>query len=396
MQLTDLVNVRGKLVWVRANMDIPVTHGRVASYDRLRLERNADTVQWLIRHGARVVLLGHRGRPRGRRNANLSLQPLVPVIKRIFPGTSIGWHGNVWYRHGHITTAAETFLDSILPGEVGVLENIRFIPEEKENDREFARSVAQHGDIYVQDAFSVCHRVSASTVGIPRYTQAVMGKGLARELVQLEKYLACPRHPYVAMVGGAKISTKLGLLQHILTQADQVLLGGALANTILQAQGVAIGRSLAEPKVLRTVKKLKLTNKKLHVPLDVVVAEKNSTYHHSRICAVGNVRKRERILDIGPETVALYSTILDNAKTIVWNGPMGFFEDARFAKGTRAIGRAVSTVHATTIIGGGETIAAVGAQRRLQDMTVVSVGGGALLAWLEGKQLPGIRALMKK
>ncbi|PIS33042.1 MAG: phosphoglycerate kinase [Parcubacteria group bacterium CG08_land_8_20_14_0_20_48_21] len=395
-KLTDCKHIRGKRVWVRANMDIPVIHGRIAADTKFRLEQNVATLRWLIRKKARVVLLGHRGRPHGRARAALSLQPLLPIIRRLLPNTPVIMHEGVWYKKGRMTSHTEIFLDSLAPGSVGVLENIRFIPEEEANDASFAQTVAQWCDVYVQDAFSVCHRVEASTVRIPRATHAVAGYGLERELRNLQKYLTCPRKPYVVVVGGVKISTKLSLLKHILTQADDVLLGGALANTMLQARGVAIGQSITEPDMARKLRARKFSGQQLHLPLDVIVAKKNSAYHRLRSCAVGNVQKDEVILDLGPETVIFYGMILAQARTIVWNGPMGFFEDKRFAKGTNAIAKKIGAAKAVTIVGGGETVAAISRRRQISKMTVVSSGGGALLAWLEGKPLPGIRVLEKR
>ncbi len=394
-QLKTTTALRDRLVLVRINADVPIVNGRVASHGKFRLEQNAATLLWLVKKKARVMVIGHRGRPKGKRVATLSLEPLLPTLRRLVPKTLITWYKPIWYRNGHITPGAQKFIHTIAPGTIGVLENIRFIPEEEKNDRVFAKELSGMCDLFVQDSFSVCHRKSVSITGVPRYVQSVVGISLERQLAALHRYLKRPRRPYIAVVGGVKISTKLGVIHDLLRTTDYVLLGGALANTVLQAQGVAVGRSLIEPKMIRKLRSLALTNPKIKVPLDVVVAKKNSDFHEVRICAVGAVAKDEMILDIGPETIALYARILGIAKTVVWNGPMGLFEDRRFAKGTYALGRVVSRLTATTIVGGGDTVHAIAAQRKLHKMTVVSTGGGALLSWLEGGTLPGIEALEK-
>lgn len=355
---------KNKTVLLRVDFNVPLNpDGSVA--DTARIKETKPTIQYLGEHGAKIVIMAHFGRPQGKVNEARRFQPIVPMISSVL-GCAVK------YSPDFIGPAVQQAIQQLKAGEVFLLENIRFYPGEEANDPAFARQLAGLGDIYVNDAFGAAHRAHASTAGVAEYLPHAAGLLMQREVEQLSKVLSQPEHPVVAIIGGAKISTKLALIKNLLPKVDKLLLGGALANTLLLAQGYAVKQSLVERDLVDTVKNI--FSDKLLLPTDVVWGE-------------------DRILDIGPNTVTAYSTIIRDAKTIIWNGPMGMFEDPAFAAGTLGIAKAVATSGAYSVLGGGETVSAIH-QAGLQDqVSFISTGGGAMLEFLEGKQLPGIVCL---
>jgi len=376
------VQVRGKLVFVRVDINAEIVDGRVAG--GARLQSVAPTISWLRRRGARIVLIAHRGRPNGI-TAALSLRPFVRPLARVL-GSSVRFFDDSIF-----ASALEKKLSLLKKGETALLENIRFYPEEEKNNTRLARRLAKLADVYVLDAFATAHRAHASIAGVRKFLPMYAGIVLQNEVQQLQRLLHRPARPFVALIGGAKISTKIGIVHALLQKTDFLLLGGALANTVLQAEGVAIGASLTEPSMIRKAKGLRASTAKLELPVDVVVLNKKRAH----TVAVGQVRPGEKIVDIGPDTIDVFSRALAGAKTVVWNGPVGMFEQSPFDQGTIAIARALPTKGRRVIIaGGGETVEAIRQAKAEKKFTFLSTGGGAMLEFLEGKTLPGIQAVL--
>lgn len=389
MRLRELrtASVKNKRILVRVDYNVETVGGRLR--DTTRLERTMPTIQWLLRHGATVILVTHRGRPHGRQAA-LSLRPLVRPLARLI-GQPVSFFS--WPLFSHDLTAAMAQLRS---GQVVLLENIRFEAGEEDNSPRVAKRLASFCDLMVNDAFADSHRAHASIVGVAKFRRAYAGLLLLDEVSTLSLLLTKPKRPYVAILGGAKISTKLGLITALLKKADHVLLGGALANTILQAEGNAIGASMTEPGILASLRGVSSTNKKLEIPCDVVVATKRSAAVPRTVRAVGNIGRREIILDIGPDTVDLFGRVIAEAKTIVWNGPMGMYELRPFSRGTTALARRIARTSAMSVAGGGETIDAIKRTGSAQHFSFLSTGGGAMLEFLEGRTLPGVAAVRQR
>lgn len=374
--------VRGKRVLLRVDYNIEVDRaGKLR--DTTRIQATLPTIQWLLRNGAQVILVSHRGRPQGK-DRKLSLQPVVPVLKRLTKQSVVFVSTPVFSR------ATEQAITSASTTDIILLENIRFEAGEEENSGVLAKRLASFADIAVNDAFADSHRAHASIVGVAKYLPMYAGMLLQQEVSTLQQLMIKPKRPYVAIIGGAKISTKLHLIQKLLRQADYVLLGGALANTLLQAEGVAIGASLSEPTMVKELAGLHSFDVQLKLPCDVVVAKRRAPRAPTRITAVGKIAPREMILDIGPDTIELFRRIIRTAKTVVWNGPMGVYELPPFDRGTIALAKAVAQGHATSIAGGGETIDAIRRSKTASRFTFLSTGGGAMLEFLEGKHLPGV------
>lgn len=372
----------GQRVLVTAELNV-ARDGRGRVVDDTRLRAILPTLNWLIRKRAKVVIATHLGRPNGRRVASLSTQSLTEPLGRAL-GRQVAWVDDCI---GPKVTAA---VSELRPGQILLLENTRFYPGEEKNSSRFSRALAGDADLFVLESFGTAHRRHASIVGVAHYLPAFAGLRLVEEITRLQRVLRHPRRPFIVLLGGAKISSKLGLIARLLPRVDALLLGGALANTILQAQGIQIGTSLTEPEMLRRVRNLKLTNPKLHIPVDVVVQTRGG---RPRVRAVGAVSRGESIFDIGPDTRQLFSRIVMTARTIVWNGPMGLYERPPFHVGTKAVARALARSSAESIVGGGETVDALRSQHLEPRVDFVSTGGGAMLEFLEGKTLPGIAAL---
>jgi len=390
----DHVDVKGKRVLVRVDLNVPVDNGVVT--DATRIERVGPALTELADKGAKVILLSHFGRPKGR-DAKNSLKPVAAEVARVIKRP-------VKFADDCIGPSAETAVAAMKQGDILCLENTRFHAGEEKNDPAFVDALAKLGDMWVNDAFSAAHRAHASTEGLGHKLPAYAGRSMQAELDALGKALEHPQRPVAAVVGGAKISTKLDLLGNLLAKVDVLIIGGAMANTFLLAQGKAVGKSLAEGDLTKTaldiLAKAKAASKEIVLPVDAVVAEKFEANAPSRAVAVDAVGANEMILDIGPKSVEQVVSVLARAKTLLWNGPFGAFEMEPFDNGTVAVAEAAAELtkagKLVTVAGGGDTVAALNAAGAADRFTYVSTAGGAFLEWLEGKALPGVEVLRVK
>ena len=382
------VDVTGKKVLVRVDFNVPLKDGKVA--DDTRIVASIPTIEYLLQEGAAVVLMSHLGRPKGKFVPELSLRPVAERLSALI-------NLPVAFAEDCVGDVAERAKAALSPGEVLLLENTRFHPEEKKNDPEFARQLAAGCDLFVNDAFGSAHRAHASTVGVAKYLPAVAGLLMEKELKYLGQALENPKHPFVAILGGAKISDKIGVVRNLLTKAEHVLIGGGMANTFLAAQGYDMAASLVEKDALETARSLLAeAGGKIHLPQDLVIANAFSAEAERKTVPVGNLPAGWMALDIGPETVAAFGRIIHEAAMVVWNGPMGVFELPPFAEGTFGIAKAVAESDAISIVGGGDSVAAVKQSGLADKITHLSTGGGASLEMLEGKILPGVAVLEDK
>ena len=393
-QTLDHVEVKGKRVLVRADLNVPVENGVVT--DATRIDRLAPSIAELADKGAKVILLSHFGRPKGR-DAKNSLKPVVAELAHIIKRP-------VKFADLCIGETAEQAVAELRPGNILCLENTRFYPGEENNDPEFAKALAKLGDIYVNDAFSVSHRAHASTEGLAHLLPAYAGRTLQTELDALVKALEHPDRPLTAIVGGAKVSTKLDLLGNLLRKVDVLIIGGAMANTFLLAQGKKVGKSLFEKDLVEIAKKIldeaRANKRQIILPVDAVVAEKYEAHAPSRVVDVDHVGDNDMILDVGPHSIEYAISELARSKTLVWNGPFGTFEIEPFDNGTDEVAEAVAELtragKLVSVAGGGDTVAALNAAGVADRLTYVSTAGGAFLEWLEGKALPGVEILRQK
>jgi phosphoglycerate kinase len=382
------IDVHGKRVLVRVDFNVPIKNGVVG--DDTRIRAALPTIEYLVKQGASVILCSHLGRPKGGPDAQFSMKPVAEYLGKLV-------NQPVAFAEDCIGSAAEAASKAMKTGGILVLENTRFHPEEEKNDEGMSRQLAALADIYVNDAFGSAHRAHASTEGVARFLPAVAGFLMEKEIQYLGQAIADPKRPFVAILGGAKISDKIGVIKNLLTKADAVLIGGGMANTFFKAQGLAVADSLVQDDALETAKELLATaGGKLHLPVDVVIADKFDAGAEKRLMKAGNVPDGWRVLDIGPETVTQYGKIVKDAGTVVWNGPMGVFEFPPFAEGTFGIAKAVASSAATSVIGGGESVAAIQQSGLADKITHISTGGGASLEMLEGLVLPGVAALQDK
>ena len=387
----DDADVNGKRVLVRVDLNVPMHDGEVA--DVSRIERNAPTITEIADRGGKVILLSHYGRPKGR-DPKESLKPVVAAVARII-GRPIAFADDC------IGGVAEQAVARLKPGDILCLENTRFYKGEERNDPALAAALAKLGDIYVDDAFSVAHRAHASVEATAHLLPAYAGRAMQEELAALEKALHTPQRPVAAIVGGAKVSTKLDLLGNLLNHVDTLIIGGGMANTFLAAQGKAVGKSLCENDLVPIARDIlaKATSLKREIvlPVDVVVAQTFAAHAPSRVVSVDEVGENDMILDIGPRTVEFVISVLARTKTLVWNGPFGAFEMEPFDTGTVEVAEAAAELTAdgklVSIAGGGDTMAALNLAGVTGRFTYVSTAGGAFLEWLEGKVLPGVEVL---
>jgi phosphoglycerate kinase len=380
------LTVSGKRVLVRVDFNVPLKDGVVG--DDTRIRAALPTIEYLVEHGAAVILCSHLGRPKGAPDPAYSLEPVAKHLGTL-TAAPVRFAGEL------VGEKARQAVESLQPGEILLLENTRFHPGETDNDPDLSAQLAALADVYVNDAFGSAHRAHASTEGVARHLPSAAGFLMEKEIEYLGGVLADPERPFVAVLGGAKIGDKIGVIRNLIARADHLLIGGGMANTFFKARGDAVGDSLVEDDALETAREF-LGNPRLHLPQDCVIADAFDKDAESRVIPAGDVPAGWRILDIGPETVKWYAGILSGAGTVVWNGPMGVFEFPAFAEGTVGIARAVAESGATSIIGGGDSVAAINQAGLADRVTHLSTGGGASLEMLEGKVLPGVAALDEK
>jgi len=394
-QTLDDLSVRGKRVLVRVDLNVPMKDGVVT--DLVRIERQAPTIRELAGKGARVIVLSHFDRPKGKVVPSMSLKPVVAPLAKVL-GKPVAFAGDCV---GEVASAAVAKLKD---GDILLLENTRFHPGEEKNDPEFAGQVASLGDIFVNDAFSAAHRAHATTEGLAHLLPSAAGRSMEKELTHLNKALGDPQRPVMAVIGGAKVSTKIALLENLVAKVETLVIGGAMANTFLAAEGIAVGKSLYEPDHLDTARKvIHLATKSgcaVCLPSDLVVAREFKANAPHRTVDVSAVASDEMILDVGPATIEAFAKRLHNTRTLVWNGPFGAFETAPFDAGTNAAAKLVAAAtkagQLLSVAGGGDTVAALNHAGVADAFSYVSTAGGAFLEWLEGQELPGVVALASK
>lgn len=389
------IDVRGKHVLVRVDFNVPLSEGSVRSVtDDTRVRAALPTLRYLVDHGARVIVISHLGRPKGEPDPQYSLRPVRRVLQRL-----IG--RNVVFVDDIVGPEAREAVDRMIDGEILMLENVRFHPGEKTNDPEFAKALSSLADVYVNDAFGAAHRAHASTVGVADYLPAVAGLLLSREVQTLAEILTAPEHPFVAILGGSKVSEKIGVVDRLLDCVDTLIIGGGMCFTLLVAKGVEVGKSLVEPEWVEPAKAMlqKALDRdvQLLLPVDFVVADAIVEDAETSIVGRGEIKPDMIGLDIGPMTSELFKGEIANAKTVFWNGPMGVFELTPFEVGTREVATAVARNNrAVSIVGGGDSVAALKKFDLEERITFVSTGGGASMKLLEGTSLPGVDALADK
>jgi phosphoglycerate kinase len=382
------IDVQGKRVLVRVDFNVPLKNGAVT--DDTRIRAALPTLNYLLEHGAALILCSHLGRPKNKVVPELRMDPVAARLAELL-GRPVKKLDDC------IGPEVEAAAKAAKPGDVIMLENTRFHAEEEANDLGFARQLAGLADVYVNDAFGTAHRAHASTEGVARYLPAVAGFLMEKELEFLGRATENPVHPYVAILGGAKISDKIGVIENLLVKCDRLLIGGGMANTFFKGMGFEVGDSLVEEEAVATARSLlEGAGGRLILPVDVVIADAFDNAAHTRIVAPNDVPAGWRILDVGPKTIATFESALSGAKTVIWNGPLGVFEMPNFARGTFAVAELLAQLDAVTIIGGGDSAAAVQQAGLAGKMSHVSTGGGASLEFLEGMVLPGVAALADK
>lgn len=386
------VQLKDKKVLVRVDYNVPMDKdGNITNDTRIRATLN--TLEYLLSQNAAVILASHLGRPKGAVVPELSLAPVGRRLSQL-----IG--REVHFAADCVGPEAEQKAKDLQPGQLLLLENLRFHKAEEKNDPDFARQLAGLADLAVNDAFGVSHRAHASVEGITKFIPMIAGFLMEKEIVFLGKALTHPTHPFVAIIGGAKVSDKIGVIDNLLSKVDTLIIGGGMANTFIAAQGYSTGKSLVEEDKLELARQLITRAREqkvdLLLPTDVVIADQFAADANTKVVGIGEIEDGWMALDIGPETGIAYAAALQDAKTVVWNGPMGVFEIDAFAKGTEKVAKAVASSQATSIVGGGDSIAALEKTGMAKEITHISTGGGASLEFLEGKVLPGIAALANK
>lgn len=388
-------DVSGKKILVRVDFNVPMQNGQIS--DDTRLRAALPTIELLSKAGAKTILLSHFGRPKGKVEPSMSLEPIAPALAKLL-GKNVGFAADL---KGEI---AQSAIDKMQNGDIIILENSRFYAGEEKNDAELAKEVAALGEIYVNDAFSAAHRAHVTTEGVAQYLPSFAGLSMARELDHLNQALGNPVRPVLAIVGGAKVSSKIDLLENLVTKVDYLAIGGGMANTFLAAEGVDVGKSLCEKDLLDKANEIKAAADKagckILLPVDVVNSKEFAPNPPTRTCAPNETAADEMILDAGPQTIANLAAIMEQSKTIIWNGPLGAFETPPFdiatveaAKTAAALAKAGRLV---AVAGGGDTVSALNHACASSDFTFISTAGGAFLEWMEGKELPGVKALEAK
>ena len=392
MQLNTIkeADLKGKRVLIRVDFNVPLKNGVVT--DNTRIKAALPTVQYILEQGASLVVMSHFGRPKGQKNPDFSMAPIAKEFEKLL-GKPVKLAPDV------IGSEVEAEVKALKPGEVLLLENVRFYKEEEANDPEFAKTLASYGDIYCNDAFGTAHRAHASTEGVSHYLPSYAGFLIEKEVKFMAPLLENPEKPFVAIIGGSKVSSKITVLESLVKTCDTIVIGGGMAYTFLSVLGNKIGKSLFEPDYVDTAKafleKAKEKGVKVILPVDNVCAKEFSENAEPILVDSDNISDDLMGMDIGPKTVALITDALKDAKSVVWNGPMGVFEFDAFAKGTEAVAKALAASNATTVVGGGDSVAAINKFGLASKISHVSTGGGASLEFLEGKTLPGIKALEK-
>jgi len=391
--IKDLKILKGRRVLLRVDYNVPIgKDGRIDNKEDWRIVKSLPTIKYLLAKKAKVVIISHLGRPAGKRVKKLSLKP---VAKRL--STLLDRRVKLCQTWQDKLVLQE--IDQLQDGEILMLENVRFHPREKAGCKRFAKILAQYGDIYVNDAFANSHRSHTSMLAVTQYLPSYAGLLIVEEIKKINQFLLKPKRPFVGIIGGAKVSTKIKVIKKLLKEVDFLLLGGAIANTVLKAMGLAVGKSVVEPRMSETVKNLSLIDNQLRVPLDVVVCQKNRNFSKCHCRSAGLVKDNEMIIDIGQDTIDLYSKILVRAKTVFWNGPMGLIEEKKFQKGTFDLLKVLKNSKARVLIGGGESVEAVIKYDKSlvnKKNFFISTGGGAMLKYVEEGSLVALRPLAKK
>ncbi len=382
------IDLKNKRALMRVDFNVPMQDGKVTDDKRIRAA--LPTIKYILEQNASLILMSHLGRPKSASDSEFSLRPAAETLSSLLEMP-------VQMAPDCIGEEVEKMAKALKPKQVLMLENTRFHPEEEKNDLEFAKKLAALGEVYVNDAFGSAHRAHASTEGVARFLPAVSGFLMEQELEYLGRAVANPEHPYIAILGGAKISDKILVVENLLAKCDKLIVGGGMANTFLSAQGLNMQDSLVEQESIEIAKSIlgKSANK-LILPVDAVIADKFDANANTQIVDVDKIPAGWRMLDVGPKTLARYQEALKDAKLIVWNGPVGVFEMPKFAEGTFALAKMLAESKAITVIGGGDSASAVKKAGVAKQMTHVSTGGGASLEFLEGKELPGVKALLDK
>ena len=387
------IDVSGKRVLVRVDFNVPLAEDGTVSDDK-RIVAALPTIRYLLEHNAKVILCSHLGRPKGQVNPKYSLAPVGARLSELLPDTKI------WFAEDTVGESAKTAIDDMKDGEIVLLENVRFYPEEEKNDPEFAKKLASLADIFVSDAFGTVHRAHASTAGVAAYLPAVAGFLIGKELGVMGEALDNPKRPFVAILGGAKVADKIGVIKNLLGKCDSLIIGGGMAYTFLKAQGYGIGTSLLDAESIDLAKDImaeaKAKNVNFLLPIDTVVATEFDANAEHKVVPSTEIPDGWMGMDIGPKTAELFKKTIVKAATVVWNGPMGVFEFPAFAEGPKKVAEACAECAGTTIIGGGDSASAVKKLGFADKMTHISTGGGASLEFLEGKTLPGVAVLNDK
>lgn len=382
------IDLKGKRVLMRVDFNVPMADGKVTDDKRIRAA--LPTIQYVLEQGASVMLMSHLGRPKGGPDPEFSLKPAAETLAGLL-GRPVQMAPDC------VGPEVEKLAQALQPGDVLMLENTRFHAGEEKNDLDLAKQMAALGDVYVDDAFGSAHRAHSSTEGVARFLPAVSGFLMEQELEYLGRAVSNPEHPYVAILGGAKISDKILVVETLLAKCDKLIIGGGMANTFLAAKGYNMQDSLVEAASIETAKSLLAkSGDKLILPVDAVIADRFEAEANTQVVDADKIPAGWRMMDVGPKTLELYKKELSGAKLIVWNGPVGVFEMPKFAEGTFALARMLAESGATTVIGGGDSASAVKKAGVAKQMTHVSTGGGASLEFLEGKELPGVAALLPK